>query len=438
MKATLSFFASICALACSVHAEQSSPWEKMPVYIVNDGHLYSVDALSPDLPGYVGYSIYYDQAGQAAGVTGDDWREAFAKGYYAYRKTNDSLKPFERVTLPSPPDIVRQVQALPRFTTEKDYTNEPPPRCLMLPSDTYATYWRRIDETLGMADSLGRVFFFPGNAGQERLIPWKENSLIPLRDVTPRPNSEGWLAVRYTGTGKENILAWLHPVTGEFRPSAARPNDENEHLSVDLVRSAWLNADTVVTHSVRRWCDHLEVVRISTGENLLSNRLRGMGYDILVVDNQAWAVNGRGFCAQLYPAPQFNPQAPLRISLQHEDNPDESVMNLKVTVSNQGADPITLPKGWGSFVYRFAASDEDMAKRALVEPDEAEGVPAVTLKPGETASFLRQYKVSDYRIFPRRTAQVKVMVSLTPDIDSKSPGAEVATSTPIIIPTPIP
>lgn len=414
----------------------------MPVYIVKEGHLYSVDALSPDLPGYVGYSIYYDQAGQAAGVTGDDWREAFAKGYYAYRKTNDSLKPFERVILPSPPDIVRQVQALPRFTTEKDYTKEPPPRCLMLPSDTYTTYWRRIDETLGMANSLGRVFFFPGKPGQERRVAWKGDDAFSLHDATPLPNAEGWLAIRYAGAEGKEALAWLHPVTGEFRPSAARPSEENEYLSVDLERSSWLNDDTVVTHFGMRWCDHLNVVSLSTGENMLSNRLNGMGHDVLLSDNQVWVVDGQGFAAQLYPVPLRRPEAPLQISLEHEGNHAEegrmAVMNLKVTVSNRGTEPIALPQGWGTFVYRFSGDNADSWKGALVEQDKADDAPAVTLKPGETASFLRQYQVSDYRIFPRRTAQVKVMVSLTPDIDSKSPGAEVATSKPIIIPTPIP
>lgn len=427
MKTALWIFASVCPLVCSAQDEQQVPWEQVPVYIVQDGYLYDVTSLSPVSPEYVGYSIYYDLS---EGV----WREAFTKGYYAYRKTNDPLKPFDRVTLPSPPDIVRQVQALPRFTTK---TDDQPPRCLMLPSDTYTTYWRRIDEMLGMSDSLGRVFFFPGNAGQERRVAWKSEESMALRDVTPRPNSEGWLAIRYVGAEKENALAWLHPGTGKVRPSAARPNDGNEHLSVDLAQSAWLNNDTVVTHSGMRWCDHLDVVSISIGDNLLSNRLRGMGDDILVVDNQVWAVNHEGFAAQLYPVPQFNPQAPLQISLQHEGNPNEGVMSLKITVSNQGADPIALPKGWGTFVYRFSGSGVEPSKSALVEPDKAEDAPAVTLKPGETASFLRKYEVIDYRIFPH-TELVKIMVSLTPDIDPLLPGAEVTTSKPITIPTPIP
>ncbi len=242
MTTTLSFFASICAFACFAYADQPSPWEETPVYIVNDGRLYRVDALSSVSPEYVGYSIYYDQAGQAAGYTGDDWREAFAKGYYASRKTDNPLKPFERVTLPSPPDIVRQVQALPRFTMEKDYAHEPPPRCLMLPFDTYTTYWRRIDETLGMANSLGRVFFFPGKPGQERLVSWKGDGLVTLKDATPRPNKDGWLAVRYDGGREANALGWLHPVTGEFRAATSLSGD-----NVDLIRSAWLNADTVAT-----------------------------------------------------------------------------------------------------------------------------------------------------------------------------------------------
>lgn len=441
MKTTLSFFASICALVCSAHAEQPVPWEKTPVYIVENGRLYSVDSLSPALPGYIGYSIYYDQAGQTSSLTGDEWREAFAKGYYAYRKTGDPLNPFARVSLPSPPEIVRQVQALPRFTTEKDYTKESSPRCLMLPSDTYTTYWRRIDETLGMADSLGRVFFFPGKPGQERRVAWKGDEAFSLRDATPRPNAEGWLAIRYAGAGGKDALAWLHPVTGEFRPSAARPSDENEYLSVDLGRSSWLNDDTVVTHSGMRWCDHLNVVRISTGENMLSNRLSGMGSDVFVSDNQVWAVDGQGFAAQLYPVPLRCPEAPLQISLEHEGNQAEEgsmdVMNLKVTVSNRGTEPIALPQGWGTFVYRFSGDDADSWKSALVEPDKTEDAPAVTLKPGETSSFLRKYEVYDYRIFPH-SEQVKIMVSLTPKLAPGTPGAEVTTGDSITIPTPIP
>lgn len=114
-----------------------------------------------------------------------------------------------------------------------------------------------------------------------------------------------------------------------------------------------------------------------------------------------------------------------------------AVMNLKVTVSNRGTEPIALPQGWGTFVYRFSGDNADSWKGALVEQDKADDAPVVTLKPGETSSFLRKYEIYDYRIFPH-SKQVKIMVSLTPDIDSKSPGAEVATSKPIIIPTPIP
>lgn len=425
MKNCLLLFCCLCLVFPSFGAKEVPvPWKEVRVYAKgseqNHGKLVRCRAWTPDSPDYLAYSIYYDQDGSVENFVNQKWKDAFARGFYAYRRVQDPVRPFKRVFLPSPPHIVRMMQEFPS-NGEKNPNGLGKDDCghfVPMESDHFNPYWRRVDRVMAMAQQQGHIYFFPDKEGGEEVVHWDGENQFHVGSVSPFPDSRGLIVAhirKKRETGLYGRVA-INPETGKSIPLKkealiTRSREDPKYLTdkLSLVKDAGRFCGRF---AVSRREDDFYPVSGRDDASVSSGNYNDLGDDCFAVDGQVWCSRGDN-AVLLYPEPWEEKGAPLAVTLVNDGSPGEDQLNLQIKFTNQGKSPIVLPEGWGTVVLRFSSTPDHVdnyleevplhTETVLVEGngDMKDQFPSLTLDEGQSAAAMILFEARDRRIIPR-------------------------------------
>ena len=461
MKIGLLTLCFLCVASLSFGAKEAPVlWKEIKVYAQGreqkEGKLVRCRAWTPDSPDYLAYSIYYDQDGSVNQFVNQKWKDAFARGFYAYRRVQDPVHPFERVFLPSPPHIVQIMKGFP-FTGENIPNGLGKDDCghfVPMESDHYHIYWRRVDRVMAMAQQQGHLYFFPDKEGDEKEVHWDGEGQFHVDSVSPFPDSRGLIiaCIRKKGESEGGGRVAINPETGK-----SFPLEKNALILRSQEDPMYLTDKLSLSKSTGRFCDDFVVFR---GENdfypvsgrndasVAAGDYNHLGDDCFAVDSQVWCSRGDN-AVLLYPEPWEDKGTPMAVTLVNDGSPGEGKLNLKIKFTNRGKAPIVLPEGWGTVILRFSSTPDHVrnylaevplhTETVLVEGngDVEDQFPGLTLNEGQSVTAMLLFEACDWRVMPR-DGDVYIKATFSTAGSPETPGHGMYTSPSIKVPGFIP
>lgn len=444
------------AAAASCDIRQSPPWKEIAVYSVNEetGTLLKSRAWTPESPDYLAYSIQHMENNN------DTYREQFAKGFYAYKKEDDPVKPFSMVSLLPPPEVLQAIKAFPSKTEplQVGELKDDAERYIPLRNDSYTPYWRRFDRVLGMVQAEGRIYFFPDKKEKAQRLCWDGEDMYQLCRVSCFPNKDGLLmaGAKVRKDGKR-VSMYLDPSTGKSFPCNLVSNCSFEDGYGPLGNPVRIDGEMTGMKTGSRRSSVFNVTS-SYGESWKGVRQVWrsceLGGDVVVTDGTAWCSRGDN-AVLLYPEPWEDPTAGMSVTLESRGSPAPGEMDFLLTLKNTSGKPVKLEQGWGDVILRFSG-DGHFTLNNLCEVDfepstpgwkppatdchdyrTKDFLPSQTLNPGESASARIWYSCPDWRIYPRGP-HVFVKATFSTAGPVGTPGHGMYTSIPIKVPNPVP